>query len=697
MVYSITDIDLAFISNKLNRYGIIPRKPKRKPDRAGGRDIVDVVCAFDIETSTVRIPDPNREIDAHSFMYIWQFQLDDATIIGRTWEEYISLLDYLVDAIQAIRDRFSLDREPMLIIYVHNLSYEFAFLRDWYPFGDNEIFLRDSRKPLYCRMFDCIEYRCSFLLTNMSLAHFCKQMDVKDKLSGQKYDYNKVRFPWTELTDYEIEYCVTDVQSLVEGLKVKMRRDGDTLQSIPLTSTGYVRRECKEAVKPYRVQIHDMRCDVDSYKMLRLAFRGGNTHANRQYVGKILDNVQSWDMSSCYPAQQLTKRFPMGKWRFLDKDRCDLQHVFKFAGLGYAVVAEYVFEDLKLKDGVYIPYISLARTKSSNFKLDNGRVLYASYCELVLTELDLEIVFRQYNFKKVHINRCMAAQKAFLPEEYREVIRNYFRMKTAFKGIKDPETVYMYQKSKNKLNAIFGMACQDPIHAEVYYCGGDYWEENLYNNEEKANKVLAQAPFPYGWGVYTTAYARSALQEAIDLACDRIVYCDTDSVKLLGKLDGIEKINNEREKKAVKNGAFADDPAGERHFMGVFEYEGMYEQFITQGAKRYAYIIDGKMGVTVSGVSRKINEETGVSFAVEELKSLDRFKNGMEWKKAGGSIATYNDDDNIYYPDPETGEVVHIGSNVAITDRTYRMGFARDYRDLLLEIVLYGDYIDSRE
>ena len=129
----------------------------------------------------------------------------------------------------------------------------------------------------------------------------------------------------------------------------------------------------------------------------------------------------------------------------------------------------------------------------------------------------------------------------------------------------------------------------------------------------------------------------------------------------------------------------------------MFEFDGHYEQFITQGAKRYAYVSDGKMGITVAGVSKKINEETGISFAVEELRTLDRFRVGMTWRKAGGTISVYNDNDNINYTDPETGNIINIGKNVAIIPSTYVMTYSKDYRLLLNEIQLYGDYQRERE
>ena len=679
---------------ELTKYGYIEhRKRARKPSPAA-RDILNVICAFDIETTTIELPIvDDRTQNAHAFMYVWQFQLNDITIIGRTWEEAEKLFISLSDACKRYRKEKKLDDLPLVIIWVHNLAYEFQFLSGIYSFQNDECFFRDIRKPIYCKMFNCLEFRCSYIQTNMSLSHLTKQLGVKAKLSGQKYDYNKIRFPWTPLSDYELEYCATDVQSLVDCMRIKMENDGDNLQTIPLTSTGYVRRDCKQALKPLYLDIKELLPNEKQYRLLRKAFRGGNTHANRKYSGKILENVYSYDMSSCYPAQQLTKKFPMTPFRWID-DRLTFDRIKRFLDLGYAVVGLYQFKGLRLKNQVPIPYLSLARTESYGFILDNGRILESEYTEIALTEIDLKIVLKQYTYDEIQVQSAMVAQKHYLPEEYRNVIIKYYENKTKLKGVTDPEQVYLYQKSKEKLNGIYGMSAQDPIHAEILYNGGDYTRSDYTTGD--ADKVLSKAKFPYQWGVYTTAYARAALQEAIDAAGNRMVYCDTDSVKTLGKVD-LSYINRKRQAAAEGNKAFADEPKGTRHYMGVFELDGVYDRFITCGAKRYAYEAEGHMSITVSGVSKAVNEETGVSFAVEELGKLENFHEGFIWKKSAGTMSVYNDEDLFYYTDPETGNKVQIIKNVAIIPTTYEMTYAKDYRRLLQEIDLYGEYKSARE
>ena len=690
----------------LSGFGLVEDTKKRRRSQQKHR-VINAYTAFDIETSTIWINEDHSLYDVHSFMYVWQFQLEEYTVKGRTWEEYFTFLDVLRKAIDQIRIDNNLAVNPYLVIWVHNLAYEFSFLSGLYPFTNDECFFRDVRKPIYCRMYDTFEYRCSYIQTNLSLSALCKQTGVKQKLSGQKYDYDKIRYPWTPLSDFENEYTTVDVESLVNAMKYRIQRGGDTLVTVPLTSTGYVRRECKEALKDQYLDLREMKPAENEYRLLRKAFRGGNTHANRYYVNQIVEDVYSYDISSSYPTQQLTQLFPVKPFKWLEitqktaKKR--VERVLQFIGLGYAVVGTYQFKNMRLKNHREpIPYISLSRCQAKGnddieLLLDNGRVLECAYMEISLTEIDLKIVLEQYIFDSIDVIECMVAQKDYLPESYRQVIQDYYNKKTSLKGDSTEDGLYMYMKSKNMLNAVYGMSATDPVHQDIEYTNGSY-KVSAYEDftPDELLKLLKNASFPYQWGVYTTAYARKQLQDAIKLCGDKIIYCDTDSVKTKGNID-IEKLNIKLKQTAIQRKAYAVDMKGKTHYIGLFEFDGHYDKFITQGAKRYAYETNGHIGITVAGVSKKINEETGIPFAVEELKTLDRFRVGMKWSKAGGTISVYNDTDDFIYTDEETGNSLRITKNVAIVPSTYEMTYSKDYRLLLDEIQLYGDYQKERE
>ena len=307
----------------------------------------------------------------------------------------------------------------------------------------------------------------------------------------------------------------------------------------------------------------------------------------------------------------------------------------------------------------------------------------------------------QYYFDEIDCQKAMYAKKDFLPKEYCDVIMNYYRKKTELKGAKTDEEEYIYTKSKNLLNSIYGCSVTNPINQDIFYNHGDYLRSSYDSmSESEIEKALRLAPFPYQWGVYTTALARLQLQKAINFCktqtkktdgnCN-LMYCDTDSVKVIGQVN-ITALNAEYLENAKRAGAFADDRKGERHYIGLFEQDAHYQRFVTQGAKRYANEKDGHLGVTVSGVTKEVNEKTGIPFAVEELQKLENFVPGMLWEKAGGTMAVYNDNDDFDYVDPETGAIVHIGKNVSIVESTYKLSFTRDYTKLLENIKLYGQY-----
>lgn len=143
----------------------------------------NLVCAFDIETSRfTEKTAPRDDLIDNSFCYIWQLSINNVyLIIGRTLESYIDFLNQI--------DK-NLMRDEKIVIYVHNLSYEFQFLSGLYHFKSDDVFAVKKRKVLKCLMFDSIEYRCSYLHSNMSLSQYTKKMEVEhQKLSGVDFDY----------------------------------------------------------------------------------------------------------------------------------------------------------------------------------------------------------------------------------------------------------------------------------------------------------------------------------------------------------------------------------------------------------------------------------------------------------------------------------------------------------------------------
>lgn len=700
--------------------GIAARK-RGKRAKSHRMEYVNAVAALDIETSVIHRT-VNGEDEPHAFMYVWQVAVENDVIMGRYWEEFFQFLRGVDEMCIALQDANSLDEKPHLVMFVHNLAYEFQFLAGLYPFQPEDVFLREARKPIYARMMGCIELRCSYMHSNMSLSKFTEIMKCEHrKMDGDSFDYDIVRYPWTELTDYETQYCINDVLGLVEAIKTEMQRDGDTLHTLPLTSTGYVRRDAKAALWPIRWKIESILPGPREYALLRTAFRGGDTHANRYKVGHILENVESYDETSAYPAQQRTRNFPISAFRWLGGDDLKMENIIDYIRHGRAVVGRYVFSGLRLRnEREPVPYLSLSKTQSVKFTVDNGRLLEAELCTTTLTEIDLSIVMRQYAADKIACEEAMIARKGPLPKQYLDVIDKYYQDKTMLKNGPDGETddeaderEYQYMKSKNKLNGIYGMSAQDPVRESIQFIDGDY--QPVHKTDDEKRQALEKAYFPYQWGVYTTAWARYALHEAIQIAGESIVYNDTDSVKTDAPID-LTSLNDRLIERAKRCGAYAHDRNGKVYYMGVFDKEPGYDRYITQGAKRYAYERNGKLGVTVSGVSTKKVKAAGLTLGALELKEaggLEAFRpgryvrlenglykkdakgrrvreGGMVWSLSAGSLSIYNDSADFWVT--VDGHELHITRNVALVPNTYSMGHSDDYERLLTKINLFGSW-----
>lgn len=639
----------------------IPHKGKKQKVAT-----IAVCSAFDIETTSLK----EHKL---SFMYSWQWAFGADCYIGRTWNEFRTFTSKIMQALDGKK----------LVVYVHNLSFEFQYIKSIFHFDSKDIFALSTRRVAKAT-YNTLEFRCSYILTNMSLAEFTDRMDVPHKKLND-FKYTNIRYPWTELTNREIEYISNDVIGLVEALQVYMMTENDDLITIPMTSTGYVRRDVKNAMQAAGTKTQHLTPSFELYTLLREAFRGGNTHANRWYAGKEIENVRSFDRSSSYPDVLVNCAFPITPFR---KVKTDL-----FPD-GKAWVARVKLDNIKLKgDHIPIPYISYSKclsiTKNDSVEwLDNGRILEAESITISITDIDYKIISNQYDFDTPKIIECWTSTYGTLPFSITDTTLYYYHKKTSLKGVSGEELFYL--KSKNKLNSIYGMMAQNPGKLSIELIDNMLQIPESATLEEAYTKYYGRSfTLPYQWGVWTTAHARFELQEGIDLAGEDCLYTDTDSVKFVGDHD-FSKLNEKYFARSKKNNAFADDPKGKRHYMGVYEEESGYDTFKTWGAKKYAYIQNGELHATIAGVATPSKYKPDAYYGAKELSEaggIDAFEPGFVFTKSAGNTVIYNEVDKPYMLQVDGGEV-EITSNIYFEESTYTVSLSKDYSELLLDIML---------
>lgn len=678
----------------------------RKSRRGYLRDFV----TFDTEWTTVSYEENGRP-HGRGLLYLWTACVFGEVYAGRYLDEFVVLTNRLTQLL-------GLNTKRIVAVYVHNLSADFQFIWPYFNWGNGGIFSVDKRSILKAST-PGFEFRCSYKLSNMSLAKFCEaEGTVHQKQSGEKYDYGKTRTPDTPLTDFEMYYAGCDVLGQYEAIKALLKKEGDTVATVPMTSTGYVRRDCRNncfADKRYKLMFGDQKLTAKQYKLLRSAFRGGNTHANRFLSGKILENVWSYDIASSYPAVMLYENYPCGPFQRTEiKKEKDLDDIIR-SGKGFVAVIRL----LNMRTEDEIPYISTSKRiadlgqifyegEEEPYLRDNGRCLFeGGWSSIAVTNIDWEIIRDHYEYDGFECLECYDVRMGPLPLPIRQTISQYFERKTDLKNIKEEE--YFYTKAKNKLNGIYGMMVMALIRDMISLDEDEGWEviqamEKKVNDDfvpmedDEIQAVLDkyykghQTFLHYQWGVWVTAYARKRLQKAIDICGNYIVYCDTDSVKFLYHpeiVKRLEALNDEIQKEAdsCETTATAFTRKGELQTLGLWDKDAVYSKFITYGAKKYAYtkielMEEPENGImefgevfhfTVSGLGKK---------ASSELQFIEDFYLGRTIVDSGRTISEY-DDETDPHPIEINGKTYMIRSNMAILDTTYTLGVTDEYMELV--------------
>lgn len=455
----------------------------------------NIPCAFDIETTSTYL---NGEKVA--FMYAWVLNLNGTSIIGRTWDEFINCINALVDNLYLSPDR-------ILVIYVHNLAFEFAFMGKLFKW--EKIFSIDTRKPIYARTINGVEFRCSYLLSGYSLAKVAENLQTYKikKLVGD-LDYYKVRHGGTPITQKETRYIINDGRIVVAYIQEEITRNKN-IAKIPLTKTGYVRiatrRNCfsishrERNGSRYRNIIKRLTLTLPEYKILKSAFAGGFTHANPFYTGKILHNVDSFDFTSSYPTVMIAEMFPMSAGEKIEiKSKKQFRNNLK----NYCCVFLARFTGVHSRVMFDNPISSSKCFNLKNAVLNNGRLVSADSFVLALTDVDFEVYEKFYTWDKLEIFDFYRYKRGYLPRPFIESVLNYYGDKTKLKGVKGKETEYLH--GKENVNSMYGMCVTDILRDEIVFNEVDGWGVIDVDGEKEIEKYNRnpQRFLSFAWGIF---------------------------------------------------------------------------------------------------------------------------------------------------------------------------------------------------
>ena len=606
-----------------------------------------------------------------AWVYLWQLGFCNSVYYGRTLEE-------LKDFLNIINQEYPV----MKVFYIHNLSYDFQFLRNILDIKKISVFARKPRKPMKVLSKEYnIEFRCSYQLTHLALKDCANNYKTTHKKLVGNLDYNKLIYPTTALTREELEYGENDILVMLEFLELFQERY-QTVYNIPLTQTGEIRRVVKKMFKNdnkyHNKLIKQTPKTWAEINQLCSIFMGGYTHANALYSNQTIANVTSMDITSSYPTVMVCEKYPCSRFYHI---RPNTQIDYD----KYCYIIKFSANNLHSK--YYNNYISSSKIITGTRVLeDNGRIVKAENITMMVTDIDYQLILNTYN-ADFEILDLWYAEKSYLDNKYIDYILTLYQNKTQYKGDKEKESIYA--KSKEFINSLYGMTVTKMISDNILLTENG-WEIETINKDEM-NKLIAKQGkskktiLNFSWGVWVTSYARRNLFRCVLKMDADVVYMDTDSIKYIGNYDKVFDDYNKEILEKLKlscqlnhldyNKCIPKDIKGVEHPLGVYDHDADYDFFRTLGAKKYIYQKNGELHITVAGVNKKIGATA--------FTDINQFVDGFvfDTEHSGKLLMTYIDDMQPFIlPD---GTNITYSNVIHSSPTTYELGITPTYDEFI--------------
>ena len=639
------------------------------------------------------------------WIYQWAFKFNGDIVIGRKPSDLCKALKILCDSLKTGNSE-----GKKVICYIHNLSYDFQYLKHYLvqTFGECKKFLAINTHRILSVEFDQVIFKCSYILANRSLEKWASDLNCTHQKRVGLVDYSIIRTQQEDLTDDDWTYQIEDIETQEECILKQMEMYADNICTIPLTSTGYVRRTARhnsEKDNKNRQQFQKIALNEITYSFCRQAFSGGLTHGNRFLADEVIeDNIRHRDFTSHYPTQQVCEYFPIGKFG-LETRNCSIEEL-KDIMKDYCCLIEFSFDKAVLKDKrITFPYMQeskcrLGKISSQHIISDNGRVLKIEGTTILYTtELDMKWLLEQYTFENLLIGDVYCAKKGRLPAFMIDTVNHFFHGKSHFKLLEKKETnpekkleyALSLMKAKNGLNGIYGMSATDIIRDTITmdFDTGEWMTDKADNIPELLEKYYngRNSFLSYQWGVWTTAHARNQLMHFIVdiVGYENSIYCDTDSLFYISTPEIEQRIEQENTRlKALceKNKWYVEVDGQKVYYNNFGDENENITKFKFLHAKCYAYIEDETLHCTIAGVSQRkmVSCENGKPKYVtreQELGDIDNLKVGKVFTTCGGVLCSYVESKPYHYD--WNGHLQECSSSAVLLDNTKTLHDTDDY------------------
>lgn len=435
------------------------------------------------------------------------------------------------------------------VICFHNLAFDGSYLISWLLNNDFECVLDTPSKNktfqtcisdmgnhyAYQIYFDenhSVVIMDSLKYITASVKEIAKMYNLP--IVKGECEYNRYRFIGDEISSEDLSYIRNDTEIMARAIAINIEHG-----QIKFTQAGNAKNEFRKTFSKndYDFYFPELSANEDSY--MRKSYVGGFTFVNPKYQGKDLGNMVSLDYNSMYPSQMLYKPMPYGTPIFGRGKFGDEKIPSK-----YDICIQHFACRFILKEN-HIPMIATKKLYITQpdvyMKSSEGKQI-----ELTLSSPDLELFFENYyvdDIEYIDYYAFCSKEGEFVDKQNcigmsnDDIIKQsgigslYYNYFLKWRYIKEHAEKGSTERAiaKRMQNALYGAEACNP-----------YRSQNVPYLDD--NRILKYKTYPAADGkpmylpaaIFTTAWSRYAIINAILDNIDRFVYCDTDSLYLLG-------------------------------------------------------------------------------------------------------------------------------------------------------------------
>lgn len=410
------------------------------------------------------------------------------------------------------------------IIYFHNLKFDGIFIID-YLLKNN--YVHTLNKKLESKQFSCLitetgvfySIKVCFKKVGHHKSKIVEFRDSSKKIQGSveeiaksfklpilkgEIDYKLHRDENYMYNDTELKYIQNDTEIIARVLKILYSQKMDRLTASSDTFNLY-----KASISKKIFDILYPKLDLEIDNFIRKSYRGGVCMVNDKYKEKLLNNVYCYDVNSMYPHKMAYSKLPYGEPKYYKgKYENDIR---------YDLYICHIRVCMSVKNN-YVPTVLIKHIFSGG-KNDYIIDTCGAMVELYLTNVDYEIMLKHYDIYEIEYidgYKFLSSTKLFV-----NYILPLYDKKNNSSGAEK-------QTYKILLNSLYGKFASNPNHIRKIPILKDN-AVKFINGEKEIGEPIYTAV-----SSFITAYSRLQLFNAIQDNYENFVYCDTDSVHIIG-------------------------------------------------------------------------------------------------------------------------------------------------------------------